>query len=342
MEIPETMLQLAPQDLENYRQDRYGGGGFSVTLRNFTPEDAALLIRLYSTIKKIYDLWLYMKDEPNYELMESQIVKELGSEQFRTSVQAIGSSTYDLYEPSPLLRKVIHDIRGGALSVLVGLATMLKMYPSNGVSIHQAITMARDHAKLMRNAIEDIDPVVRLADESIKVHPIREFVDKWQGLSFEIAKKPVAIQVNCAFDGNVTNRCLETSAVDRILYNYVNNAARFTADNRVIITIFSVRLGLVRWVVQNLISERHKQWLHENIGADLRPLFRGGITRGGHGIGLSNCTDFVAASFGIESNEEALEKKYLGAKVIDDQYYAWFHWPAFVAEKDEPICNCAE
>lgn len=342
MTIPQELLALAPEDLINYRSTRYEGDGFNVTLKDFVPEDAALLIRLYNTVRKIYDLWLYMKDTPNYELVGQQIMKDLGSDQFRISVQAIGSATYDLQEPSPLMRKVLHDIRGGALSVLIGLATLLELndIPDDTTYIKQAITMARDHAKMMRNAIEDIDPVVRQADESIKVHSISEFVDKWRDLNFEIAKKSIKIEVNCTFEGNITNRCLETSAIDRILYNYINNAARFTADNRVYLTIFPMGDNLVRWVVQNSILERQKLWLKENVGDNLGALFQGGITRGGHGIGLSNCADFVAATFGTNDPDEAIEKKYLGAQIIDDQYYAWFHWPAYIAKPDDAFCEC--
>ncbi|MCB0190660.1 MAG: HAMP domain-containing histidine kinase [Anaerolineae bacterium] len=340
MKVSNNLQNIIPNNLTNYRTARYEGDGFNVTLKDFVPEDAALIVRVYNTVKKIYDLWLYMKDAPNYELMGKQI-EQLGSDRFLRSVHAIGSATYDLQEPTPLLRKVIHDVRGGGLSVLIGLATLLNRDTSDKIAyIKQSITAACDHAKLMRNAIEDIDPLVREADESIKVHPVTDFVDKWRDLEFAVSKTPVKVEVECTFEGNVTNRCLETSSIDRILYNYINNAARFTVDNRVRLTILPVGDNLVRWVVQNSISERQKDWLHEKVGENLGDLFRGGITRGGHGIGLSNCADFVAAAFGTRDADEAIEQKYLGAHIIDDQYYAWFHWPAYFAQPSDPICEC--
>ncbi|GAB4443228.1 MAG: ATP-binding protein [Anaerolineae bacterium] len=341
MPIPDALQRLAPTDLIIYRKSRYEGGGFNVSLRDFAPEDAALILRLYSSIKKIYDLWLYMKDEPNYPLISEQLVKEFGSDQFRISAQAIGAATYTVQEPSPLMRKVMHDIRGGALTVLVGLSSFLKMMPDHVPTIEQCLTMVRDHAKLMRNAIEDIDPMVRMADESVKVHPISDFVNKWQNLGFEIAGKKVVVTVESSFTGNITSRCLETSAIDRILYNYINNAARFTADNRVGLTIFAVNDDLVRWVVQNSITPEQRQWLAGNVGDDLGRLFKGGLTRGGHGLGLSSCTDFVAASFGVEP-DYAIEKGYLGARLVDDHFCGWFHWPAYMARADEEVCECAD
>ena len=154
MTTPDLYFSLAPTELLIYRSDRYGGEGFGVSLREFAPEDVALLLRLYNSIKKIYDLWLYMREQPNYKLIGDQLIKEFGSDELRFGVQAIGSATYAVGEPSPLLRKVAHDVRGGALSVLVGLATFMKLYPQlDEETISQAITMARDHAKLMRNAI---------------------------------------------------------------------------------------------------------------------------------------------------------------------------------------------
>ncbi len=312
--VSDTLLNLAPQDLQISRPDRYTGDGFNVRLKDYAPEDSALILRLYSAVKRTYDLWLYMKDDPNYPLMRDTLIKEFGSDQFIASAQSIGSATYSIEaEHSPLLHKVTHDIRGGALTVLVGLASFLKFDPSDMDSLHQAITTARDHAKLMRNAIEDIDPLVRQADESVKVHPISDFVTKWQNLNFEIAGKSVSIKVNSTFNGNITNRCLETSAIDRILYNYINNAARFTSDHSVTLSIFQINDQLVRWVVQNKISDQHKVWLQQNVGNDLGPLFAGGITRGGHGIGLSSCTDFVAASFGT-APQKAIDQKIRGGK----------------------------
>lgn len=344
MEISETYFSLAPTDLLVYREDRYRGEGFGVSLRDFAPEDVALLIRLYQDIKEIYDLWLYMRDQPNYTLIGAQLVKQFGSDELLMSVQTIGAATYAVQTPSPVVRKVIHDIRGGALSVLVGLATFLKVIPAvDEETIHQAVTMAHDHAKLMRNALEDIDPLVRAADESTKIHPISGFVNKWRNLSFEIANKPVVVHVTCTFEGNITSRCLETSAIDRILYNYINNAARFTTDNQVSLFIFPLGSRLVRWVVQNTISPQQKLWLQENVGDNLGRLFEGGITRDGHGLGLSSCADFVAASFGTETIQKAIEQHYLGAKIIGDQYYAWFHWPAYEAsDSAEPACECVD
>jgi hypothetical protein len=340
--IPKTLLTLASTDLEVYRKERYDGSGFSVSLAQLAPEDVALIIQLYNVVKKTYDLWLYMRDAPNYELLKAHIISQIGTKRFLSSVQAIGAATYALGNHTPDLRKIIHDIQGGALTVLAGYVHFLKTEPENiAEDVQTAVLLARDHAKLMRNAIDDLDPIVRQADESIKVHLIDDFVQKWHGSVYNIAGKPVEIEVVCTFQGSVTNRCLETSAIDRVLYNYINNAARLTTDNTVSLTIFRSGDSVVRWVVQNMITAEQSRWLNDATGGDLKKLFLGGLTRGGHGIGLSNCADFVAASFGF-SQEEALDQGYLGAKIIEDHYYAWFHWPRYKqgTHQAEVICDC--
>jgi K+-sensing histidine kinase KdpD len=340
--IPKTLQTLAPTNLEVYREERYNGGGFSASLAQFAPEDVSLIIRLYTVVKKTYDLWLYMRDAPNYELLKAHIISQIGTEHFLSSAQAVGAATYALDNHRPELRKIIHDVRGGALTVLAGYVHFLKTEPENIVEdVETAVLLARDHAKLMRNAIDDLDPVVRQADESLKIHLIDDFVQKWHGSVYNIAGKSVEIQVACTFQGSVTNRCLETSAIDRVLYNYINNAARFSADNSVSLTIFQTSDTVVRWVVQNAITAEQRTWLNDVTAGDLKRLYWGGLTRGGHGIGLSSCADFVAASFG-GSPEVALEQGYLGAKIIEDHYYAWFHWPEYRqgTHQNEVRCDC--
>ncbi len=344
--IQKTLLPLAPADLQIHRKDRYDGSGFDITLSQFAPEDVSLIIQLYHAVKRAYDLWLYMVDSPNFKLLRQQIVSQFGSEQFLSSARSIGAATYALGNFTPALRKIIHDIRGGALVILAGYASFVKAAgkdESIEEDIRTAILMARDHAKLMRNAIVDLDPAVRQADESVKIHYITDFVKKWHGSIYKIADKAVDISVDCTFAGSITNRCLETSAIDRVLYNIVNNAARFAADNKIILTIFPVGEALVRWVVENAITSEHEAWLNDVTGSDLSRLFFGGLTRGGHGIGLSGCADFVAAGFGL-SPEEAITHGYLGARIIDARYYAWFHWPVYKSEtsNNEPVCECSD
>ncbi len=335
----QNYLSLAPLDIRSTRPDRYAGGGFDMTLDQLAAEDVALIRQVYGAVKRMYDLWLYMSGTPNYRLLREELAL-FAQKSFLREAQRIGTHTRTR---STQVAKVVHDIRGGGLTSLTGYAQLIPRM--QGIDdeqfIRQAVFLARDHAKMMRNAIPELDPIFREADEGMKLHHIDEFVAKWRGFVFQLSDRAVAVTADSAFEGFITNRCLETSAVDRILYNYINNAARFAASGEVQLTILPVNGGTVtRWVVENELYQDQYAWLKETLDLNLEPLFAGGYTRGGSGIGLSNCSDFVAASFGVEP-DTAVSEKYLGAAVNGLTYYAWFHWPAYVPESaDEPVCDC--
>lgn len=322
----EILLGLAPLTVRNFRSERYDGGGNHILMRDFTLEDVSIVLQVYRTVKRIYDLWLYMKDDPNYSLFENEI-RMLSTPEFLNLVRSMGADTYSKGNPGDIMRMVVHDIRGGALSALIGYSARLLEKGLDNESTKMMIFFARDHAKMMRNAILDIDTPVRLADESAKVHHIRDFVQKWNGANFKIGESEVLVRASSEFDGYITNRCLETSAIDRILYNYMNNAARFTADKMVELNIIKISDKVVRWIVSNKITVDQSDWLTKATDNDLNKLFSGGITRNGHGIGLSSCAGFVGESFGIRSVSDSLSKGLLGAKVENLTYHAWFHWP---------------
>ena len=339
MHNQEIYLNLAPTDLKNNRQERYDGGGFSISLNDMVPEDVSLVLRIYQSLKGIYDLWLYMGETPNYQLLRTHL-NQFYTRDFIMAARAIGVATYTLNEPSPELRKACHDIRGGALSSLTGYVKLISRLPEDDNLVRKAVFLARDHAKMMRNIFSDLDIAIRAADESVKLHSIDEFIDKWNEVTVEIASKCVKVLAQSDFECYITNRCLESSAVDRILYNYINNAIRFAAGENVRLTVIPINNSITRWIVENELTETQNAWLQETLGDELKNLFRGGYTRGGQGIGLSSCTDLVAASFGI-SPDEAIKEKYLGATVLDNVYYAWFHWPIYLQqEENEPVCDC--
>lgn len=112
----------------------------------------------------------------------------------------------------------------------------------------------------------------------------------------------------------------------RVLYNLLTNAVRFAADGCVTVWVFGVGRGLVRWVVENALTAADRDWLDRETGGDLRRLFEGGHTRGGHGEGLAASTEVAAACFGVTA-AEAVAAGHLGAMTDGATYRAWFHWP---------------
>lgn len=320
---------LAPTNLANKRLDRFTGDGFSIMTDNFTPADQTILTTIYQRMKSVYDLWLYMRHSPDYTMFEPFVEYFAGDEALRLG-KAFGESTY-LYAPPPEnVRKVVHDVRGGALTSMIFVAQTIQRHNllTNTERMRNFVFLARDHAKMMRNAILDIDIPTRNADERFNLHAVSDYIDKWQGIEFDRGECHITVRVQSSYKGSIATRCLEASAIDRVLYNFINNAVRFANSEEILLTIFPVGDGthsVLRWVVENRLSNNHMLWLQENVGDDLSTLFKGGITRGGNGLGLTNCVDFVSEGFGV-SSDTALEQGYIGAQVINRTYYAWFHW----------------
>ena len=336
------IADLAPSNLRNNRPDRYNGAGFSCRMTDFAPEDASLLLGTYRRIKQIYDLWLYNRGSTDYAQIKVYLMDSIGDNVFFSNVQSIGDSTRSLTDKHSIVRRVIHDVRGGALVPLMGYAQMLKEGLIDTVDIKMLVFLARDHAKMMRNAIEDIDTYTRNIDEAASLHTIDDLREKWLNLDIKMGERHIDIDLDCRFDGSISNCCLEVSATDRIIYNYVNNAARFAADERVGLHIVPCGEELVRIATSNVISPDHAAWLQEHTGGDLNQLFKAGVTRGSSGLGLSNCADFVTTCFGLKDSQQALEQGYLGARLDDHTVYFWFHWPRYVPTEEDTPCNCED
>lgn len=56
-------------------------------------------------------------------------------------------------------------------------------------------------------------------------------------------------------------------------------------------------------------------------------LFLGRFTTRGHGVGMSVCLECVTNAYGLLSQDETLERKLVGARIVDRRFLAWFHWP---------------
>jgi len=329
-------LALAPTDLTYTRATRDDGAGFSVTQSSFAAADVELLGRVYRVLRRAHGLWLHIRDATrnggplHIDLLRRHILRELRDIRFLILLRDLGAPTYDLGAPSREVRGALHDIRGGALLALIGFAAAeARGEMISDAEIRHAALRARDHARIMRQAIVDLDPQLREIDAEIKTHIAYDFVDKWNRSIYRAGERRVNVSCSVDFAGMVANHDLETGALDRVLYNHVNNAAHYTADDQVDITALAINDRLTRWVVENTISSEHNQGLREATGGNLGRLYQGGLTRGGHSIGLSVCAEIVASACGLPDIETAVQRGYIGATVSGQRYSAWFHWPIY-------------
>jgi signal transduction histidine kinase len=324
-----TLLALAPREVAPLRALRYRGEGFTVPLGDFRPEDAAVLQQLYTAVNGCYRTWLRLgQPEPlgHPEMMTA--LTGLAAPALRQAIGRLGSTSYAGHPHELAVRKTLHDVRGGALTALLGFAHLLVVLPAEAQRARAVLYYARDHAKIMRHAIPDLDPAARLADEQERAHDVAGLVAPLQQGDWRLEERRVALELQIEYEGNLTSCCQEVAAVDRVLYNFLNNAMRFTADDRVGLAILPLG-GAVRLVVANRLTPGQIAWTTEKTGGDFGRLFLGGITHGGQGIGLSTCADIVGAAFGVPERAEVVRRQLIGARLVEQTWCAWFHWPTW-------------
>ena len=228
------------------------------------------------------------------------------------------------------LAQIIHDIRGGALLSLLIRWDMFATFPDATSGLSAVFFLLRDHLKIMRNCVADLD-TRRFADDSArKDHGTDLLLEKWTSADFYGGSIPVQIEFDCTYEGTLCDSCLEFSTLDRIIYNLLNNAARNADDHVVQFHILPMprqeAAENLRFVFANRVSGDHATRLSAAV-PDLGQLFRSGFTTGGHGVGMSIVADFCTQAFGIYDDEKARKDGYYGAQWIGDNFVAWFHWP---------------
>jgi signal transduction histidine kinase len=329
--FPLTLSELqaiAPSRLRLARHDRYQGEEEGLNLDVFAPEDQKLLGRIYETLLRLF----HALKPCQHSLADSrQVLREFVStaeyQNLSGEVSRFGHST--AYKSAETDR-VVHDLRGGAFQALSFRLQLFALDPEVASGIPNCYFLVRDHLKIMRNCVEDLDPERFHQDSLSLAHDAQLLVEKWSHADFHSVKKRVLVDLECHYEGTLCESCLEFSSLDRIIYNLMNNAARHTSDGHVYFYVLPVpepEEANVRFVVVNAITEEHREILLEKFGDDLGEIFRGGFTTDGHGFGTRICADFCAHAYGIFDFTKAKKGGYFGAQLIGDYFVAWFHWP---------------
>lgn len=321
----EALCALAPTELRVERDSRYSGTDRSVVLADFGPRDQEIVRAMYDALLTIFGKLSQQPQPEDLPMLQAQL-EALSWPEVVERVRELGE---DSDASHMLLRQVIHDVRGGSFVAFAVLIQLLELGLMQSEDMLRLFFLARDHLKMMRNAVRDLDPERYARDWEQRLHSVRLIAEKWDGVLYSIGSASATISVAPHYLGNISERCLEFAALDRVLYNLINNAVRFAADEQVRLSILTVDADEhhVRFVVDNAIMPEHRAVLRERFGDELNRVFVDGFTTGGNGLGLQICTGFVANAYGVGA-DQALERGYLGATLLDDaRYVAWFHWP---------------
>jgi hypothetical protein len=135
----------------------------SVSLATFEEVDRRIIERLYTELCSI----LARARPDGGEVDGKALVQHCRTPAFRLlmrSMKIFGQATYAA-RPDPDLRKVMHDIRGGPLAVML-LRMQTVGDTCSAAEAARLYRLANEHLELMRACVSDIDTVVSALDGS--------------------------------------------------------------------------------------------------------------------------------------------------------------------------------
>ncbi len=329
LEDDNALLQLRSDYLQNFRKRRYLGDDLCLPLTAFVAEDQRRIRELYDLLEEAFGLFRDIPAAPTEEAMAaaSEFIRQQDVHALIVNAQKFGLESHEA-APSELLAKTIHDLRGGGLTFLLFNLQIVQSKPVvSPEMVRSLFFLTRDHLKIMRNALLGLDDVKREEDLLPKLHSIDFIVEKWQNALLHGGEHEVRLEVDSRFDGCIAECCVEFGALDRILYNLIDNAARHAAGEKVALTIVPLPekdTVDLRFILTNEVSAGEVSALS---GRDLSELFNPGVSSTGSGFGMTVAADFVANAYGLSKRDRALREQYIGARLLDQRFAAWFHWP---------------
>jgi hypothetical protein len=328
------LQMIAPSQLRSYRKDRYHGEDQRVSLDFFALEDRALLRQIYAALLELSAVLKPHHDR--HSRCRDDLGNFLRTPAYRTLMESPAhlGDTISAGQTSETANRVIHDLRGGAFQALSFQLQLFVAAPEKDKGIDNLYFLVRDHLKIMRHCVQDIDLERLKLDSLMRPHDTQLLVEKWAYADFHAIKRQVHVDLTCLYAGTLCESCLELASLDRIIYNLMNNAAQYASDSLVHFYILPVpepRAESIRFIVANKVSEEQRRVLVDQFRNDLSEIFRGGFTTNGHGIGTRTCADFCSHAYGVFDFARAKEAGYFGARLVGDYFASWFHWPVMAA-----------
>lgn len=315
----DAIAEVAPATFESARTTRYRSEEQAIPLADFGAEQGDVIVLLYEFLRELAAI---VGDERS-----SNDPAALTSFLAQRDVNGLLERLRRLRADGRDGRVVdaLHDIRGGATTAL--FATLWKLgrgayrpEMSRALSIY-----ARDHMKMMRNVVLGLDPAARERDLSAVPHSLDDLTRALRDFTARSGERELLVDVTVVGEAVIADSCVECAAIDRAAYNLLNNAVRYTDDVTVSSSLVVLENDL-RVAVANSISASQRTVLSELLAREPTALF-GSFTTSGSGRGLRIVSELVGRAYGITSTETLMSGGYLGAKVIDDGFVGWFHWP---------------
>ncbi len=327
------LARTMPAAVANHRVDRFRGEALRLPLSALGEGDRAVARDLYAWLGTIEAA---TTPEPGALPTTDGLRAHLAAHPSRSQVwamQTFGRET-PVRDEDSLVAKVVHDVRGGPLTSLL---MMLQRVESGRVGSDDLLRVhyrVRDHRKIMRAALPGIDDAGRERDQTLKRHDVGLLTEKWSQATVPVAgvggDGDVRVRLDQRFQGAVCESCIEFTALDRVIYNLINNALRHASDGGVHVVLSAVPSGAptsLHVAVANRVDAGEAAALRGRFGDELVGLFEGTYSTTGSGLGLRICADMVGNAYGVDDAEDCAAAGYVGALLGDGVFAAWAHWP---------------
>jgi signal transduction histidine kinase len=321
------LYAIAPLDIHSYRTLRYDGEGMGVALADFSDGDQHTLTELYTVLLALFAI-LREKRRDNALVLQllSDFTHEYHWSDLIKRVRNLGSVEDSDHTR---MRQIVHDLKGGSFFALSAYLQFLELTTLSQHDVERMFYLARDQLKLMRSAILGIDDDGYARDRQQQLHSTELLVEKWSNSTHYTQRGTAQILFDAGYSGNISERCLEFAALDRVMYNLINNAIAHSADNCVYVVILPLgeHPQHLRFVIYNRVTDERRTAIKTRFPDGPGQLFFGGFTTGGNGLGMRICADFICNAYGLATVEQGLQQRYFGVELRDDYFVAWFHWP---------------
>jgi signal transduction histidine kinase len=315
----DLLAGLAPPKLENQRSLRYRADEQAIELSAFAAEDAGTVSVLYTFLGDLEARAASADQDGSAALQAFVAAQDVGALLHR--VRRLGATP----AADPRVATAVHDIRGGALTTLFVHLSSPRRGTTAPDKARAIFLAARDHRKMMRNVVLDLDAAARARDLAYLPHSLGELARALRELSGTVHGAPVVVDVDLERDAIIAESCVEFSAIDRVAYNLLNNAVRH-ADRPDISVLLRTSDHDLRVTVANAIAAEQRAIVAGALAEDAASL-HGAFTTTGSGHGLRIVSDLVGRAYGIPSTKALVAGGYVGATLVDDLFVSWFHWP---------------
>ena len=315
----ETISKLAPDKLENLRSTRYRADEQGLELSAFGARNVPVIVSLYEFLSELAGIVGGDRDGEDQARLLGFVARHDVGDLLHRLRRLSGD------EDGHQLAEALHDIRGGAMTALFLQLSRLDRVPYRPETARALSIYARDHMKMMRNVVRDLDAVARARDLLQVPHSLADLAQALADFTAIVGEREVIVDVSWTAGAVIADSCVECAAVDRVAYNLLNNAVRHADDPRIVSSLLVLERD-VRVVVANSISSSQRDVLVESLARDPNALF-GSFTTSGSGYGLRIVSELVGRAYGIARTDALIRGGYVGAKVVDEGFIGWFHWP---------------